>query len=567
MDQYKGTSVSRGIAVGKVILYRPFLPDLTERKDHSPIGGKIAVYIAALAMAESECAHIMASTDGESAAILAAHVDILRDPEIYEKILELLAHEPLSVPSAVSRVFTNSSDILASVDDELIRERSHDVLDVRNRILRILAGLRGQDISRLDGDSVIVARDLMPSDAISLDREKTAAIVTETGGETSHTAIIARSYGIPALAGVENITKILRDGERVIVDAIEGALHTGAGDDAIRAYTAKAAEYTRGVEASRAYAGKDAVTADGVRIDVGVNIQKTGDDLDTLASIADSAGLFRTEFLFMGKTVPPSEETQRKIYARVLETFGDKYVILRTIDIGGDKDCPAFNLPPEGNPSLGLRAIRLCLKRQDIFKTQLRAAFRASTAGHLWLMLPMVGGVSDIRRAKLIIDDVKRELASEGVAIADVKIGVMIEIPSIAVMADIVAEEADFASIGSNDLCQYTLAVDRMNPDVAEYYEPFHPAVLRLMKFAIDEFTKRGKPIGLCGEMGGNPYAAAVLIGFGIRKLSASPDALPALKKFIHTHSVAEMERCAAAVVNLPTGGEVKKFLERNIEI
>jgi phosphotransferase system enzyme I (PtsI) len=529
---------------------------------------KITVYIEALAMAESECAHIMAAAGGENAAILEAHVDILKDPEINANIRELLENELISVSSAVSRIFTRSSDILASVDDELIRERSSDVLDVRNRVLRILAGLRGQDISRPDDVSVIVARDLMPSDAISLDREKTAAVVTETGGETSHTAIIARGYGIPALAGVENITKILRDGERVIVDAIEGVLITGAGEDTIRAYAGKAAEYARGGENARAYAHEDAVTSDGVRIDIGVNIQKTGDGLDALASIADSVGLFRTEFLFMGKAVPPSEEEQHKAYARVLETFGDKYVILRTIDIGGDKDCPALNLPGEGNPFLGLRAIRFCLKRQDIFKTQLRAAFRASTAGHLWLMLPMISGMGDIRRAKLIIEDVKRELASEGIAIAsDVKIGVMIEIPSVAVMADIVAEEVDFASIGSNDLCQYTLAVDRMNPCVAEYYEPFHPAVLRLMKFAIDEFTKRGKPIGICGEMGGDPHAAAVLIGFGIRKLSASPDALPALKKFICTHSVVEMERAAAAVVNLPTCAEVKEFLERHIKI
>ncbi|MDR1132551.1 MAG: phosphoenolpyruvate--protein phosphotransferase, partial [Synergistaceae bacterium] len=285
------------------------------------------------------------------------------------------------------------------------------------------------------------------------------------------------------------------------------------------------------------------------------------------AQIADSVGLFRTEYMFMDKAVPPAEEKQRKVYERVLEAFAGKDVILRTVDIGGDKDYPAFDLPREGNPFLGLRGIRLCLKRRDIFKTQLRAALRASAAGHLWLMLPMVSGVNDIRRAKLIIGDVKRELASEGVhAAPDVKVGVMIEVPSVAVIADIVADEVDFASIGSNDLCQYTLAVDRMNPGVAEYYEPFHPAVLRLMKFAVDAFTRRGKPIGICGEMGGDPLAAAVLMGFGIRKLSASPDALPGLKKFIRTHSIAEMERCAASVVNLPTGGEIKEFLERHIE-
>lgn len=568
MGQYKGVSVSRGIAVGEVMLYRPFLPDLAEGEDHSPFIDKIMVYIEALAMAESECAHIMASAGGESTAILAAHIDILKDPEIYANIRELLENEPVSVSSAVNRIFTRSSNILASVDDELIRERSSDVLDVRNRVLRILAGLREQDLSCLDGVRIIVARDLMPSDAISLDRKNTAAVVTETGGATSHTAIIARDYGIPALAGVENITKILRDGERVIVDAIEGVLYTGAGEDTISVYAGKSAEYARGVEASRAYANKDAITADDVRIDIGVNIQKADDNLDALASIADSVGLFRTEFLFIGNAVPPSEEEQRKAYARVLGAFGDKYVILRTLDIGGDKDYPAFNMPAENNPFLGLRAIRFCLKKQDIFKTQLRAAFRASAAGCLWLMLPMISGMSEIRRAKLIIEGVKRELASEGVIVAsDVKIGVMIEIPSIAVIADIVAEEVDFASIGSNDLCQYTLAVDRMNPGVAEYYEPFHPAVLRLMKFAVDEFTKRGKPIGICGEMGGDPHAAALLIGCGIRKLSAGPDALPALKKFICTHSVAKMERCAAVALNLPTAADVKEFLERNIEI
>jgi phosphotransferase system enzyme I (PtsI) len=285
MGKYKGTSVSRGIAAGEVMIYRPFAPDLAEREDRSPARGKIAVFIQALAMAESECAHIRASTGGENAAILAAHVDILRDPEIFAKIRELLENEPISVPSAVNRVFTDSSNILASVDDGLIRERASDVLDVRNRVLRVLAGLRGQDISRLDGVRVIVARDLMPSDAISLDRKNTAAVVTETGGETSHTAIIARGYGIPAIAGVENITKILSDGERVIVDAIEGVLHTGADEDAVRVYAEKSAEYARGMEVSVAYARKDAVTTDGVRIDIGVNIQKTGDDLEALAAI------------------------------------------------------------------------------------------------------------------------------------------------------------------------------------------------------------------------------------------------------------------------------------------
>ena len=570
MAQYKGKGVSRGVAIGEVLVYRPFSPVLDERCDYSPALDKITDFIKALAMAESEYARMLAPTIGQKnddAAILAAHVEILRDPEIYGEIRDLLEKEPTSAALAVARVFDGFAETLSSLDDELIRERSTDVIDVRNRILRILAGLPEQNLSRLDGPRVIVARDLMPSDAVILDRDMTAAIVTEIGGETSHTAIIARGYGIPALVGVENVTEILRDGEEVIVDAIDGVLYTEAAEDAVSIFAEKSAEYRRRVEASRAYIRRDAATTVGVRVEVGVNIQNVSDDLETLADVSDSVGLFRTEFMFMERSVPPTEDEQCEAYKRVLSAFAGKYVILRTIDIGGDKDYPAFNLPREDNPFLGLRAIRLCLAKQDIFRTQLRAAFRASVAGNLWIMLPMVNGMDDIRRAKTIIGEVKRELASEGIPFSsDVKTGIMIEVPSIAIIADIAAAEVDFASIGSNDLCQYTLAVDRMNPGVSEYYEPFRPSLFRLMKFVIDEFTKRGKPIGICGEMGGDPMAAAVLLGLGIRQLSAGPDMLPRLKEFICTHSLAEMEECARPVLDLPTSAEIKEFLERRMK-
>jgi len=392
-------------------------------------------------------------------------------------------------------------------------------------------------------------------------------VVTEIGGNTSHSAIIARSYGIPALLGISGVMSEVRDGDTVVVDALDGRLIIGPTPEEIDSYAEKRRRYAVYVQEIGQYRTVQPVTKDGVHVDVCLNIGSVSDEELEGAAYADGVGLFRSEFLFMAGKDLPSEEQQFQVYKKSVEAFGERQVILRTLDIGGDKTLECMELPVEDNPFLGCRALRLCFQKTDLFKTQLRAALRASVYGNLAVMFPMVGSMEDLRKAKGILGEVEEELRAQGVPFnEDIQVGIMIEIPAIALMADIVAREVDFASVGTNDLCQYLMAVDRLNPEVAIYYQSYHPAMFKMISFVAEAFQREGKPLSVCGEMAGDPMAAAVFLGLGIKKLSMTASSVAGVKRIITNMDMESAARLAAEVTGMHTAMEIEAYLKEIVQ-
>lgn len=570
--KYTGNCVSGGVAVGEAYIYTPFIPQIREDSiTEQLIAETVANYQKAKESARNELERIQSSlseTNEEKAKIFTAHIDILCDIVIDEDITLCITQKKCNAGFAISSIFDKYAKMLDEVADELIRERAADIRDVKNRLLRNLSGIKEQNLSLLPKPVVIVAHDLTPSDTATLDRNNVLAIISETGGETSHTAIIAKGYGIPAVLGVTDIISRLSPDEKIIVDAVEGIIYTEPTEEQIDYFLKKRTAYTEKEKKLKDYFPMQPVMEDGQRIDVYLNIGAAKEQELESSAYVDGIGLFRTEFLYLGKDQLPTEEEQFSVYRKVLSHFGDKPVILRTLDIGGDKTVGYMELPREENPFLGNRALRLCFSRPDIFKSQLTAAYRASVYGNLWLMLPMVGSIDDIRKAKAYIEEVKSELRSNQIPYSEnVKIGIMIEIPSIALIADKVASEVDFASIGTNDLCQYITATDRMNSQLSEYYQKYHPAMFRLIGYAAEEFAKQGKPISVCGELGGDLLAPAVLIGLGIDKLSMAISSVPQTKRLIAGLSFAKARKIADTVKDLPTAAEVEQYLKNVLSV
>ena len=537
---YHGNAPSQGIAIGEILQYRPFVPRYTDTSvDETYTEDELAHYQQALHAAETELTdliHRMSSQHPEHSRILQAHLDILQDVVMDEEICTLIQSEHLCAAAAIDQVYSTYAEILEASDNTLIAERGADMRDVRLRLLRCLEGETHPDLSSLPKPVILAAHDLLPSDTATLDRDHVLAIVTETGGITSHSAIIARSYGIPALLGVHGVMDCVQNGETVIVDAVRGLLITQPDKTQIDTYAAQQAAMAKEMQDQLIYRDQPAYTKEGTHIQVLANIASANEKELTCAPYVDGVGLFRTEFLYLGRETLPDEQTQYEQYRRVLEAFAPHPVTLRTLDIGGDKELNCLQLPSEENPFLGQRALRLCLANEDLFLTQLRAVLRASVHGKIKLMFPMVSSLDDFRRAKSLLDTAKSQLAQRGESWSDtLELGVMIEIPALAVLADIIAKEVDFASIGTNDLIQYTLAVDRVNDSICDYYQPFHPAVLRLLRYAISSFRRAGKAISVCGELGGNPLAAAALLGMGITSLSMGSSAVASIKELICT--------------------------------
>ena len=562
-----GNPVSPGIAVAKAFHYIPFAPKVNiETAEPSKAQEELAAYRKALNGCLQELGELvdkLKAVQDDKYKIFEAHIDIANDEVMNEEIELLIKDEHYTALSAVETIYSQYIEVLGSSADKLISERTADLKDVRKRIQRNLMGAQESNISVLSENVIIIAHDLLPSDTATLDKEHVSGIITEIGGTTSHTAIIAREYGIPAIVGVSGALDSLENGTTIAMDAAKGVIESELSDETIAAYTKAKEAFLEEKLETEEYLHRDGSTADGVRIQIGANVGGKNDDIEGCASFTDLIGLFRTEFLYMSSSTLPDEETQFEVYKKALLAYGDRPVTLRTLDIGGDKTLPCLPIPKEDNPFLGNRALRLCFSRPDIFKTQLRAALRASVFGNLWIMLPMVGNIDDIRKAKAILEDVKLELQSQSIAYnPDVKLGIMIEIPSIALIADIVAKEVDFASIGTNDLCQYTLAVDRINPTVSSYYQSYHPALLRLIGYAVEQFNKNNKPICVCGELGGDALAAPVLVGLGMRKLSMSASSVAKIKKVLSQHTVKEMEELAEKVKSSATAEEAKKYME-----
>jgi phosphotransferase system enzyme I (PtsI) len=562
-----GKVAAPGAAVGRIYIYKknlnlPVENFVGEGEEQSQLDR----YFLVKKQAHDELEKIRLSVqkhDKKKAEIFKAHQEIVDDIIINEEIPARILNERWAGDWAIYQVYETILLVLRKSADPMVTERAADFDDVRALLLRLWQGLKNNNVACPPQPSIIAAGDLLPTDTAGLDKDNVLAILTEKGGITSHTAIIARSYGIPTVLGIEGLLGIVKHGQLAAVDADEGTVFIEPDEKIVSEYTEKSAAFIRDRQEANAFLKGEGLTGDGVKIDIGLNI---GEAEDELASVqyADSAGLFRTEFLYMGRKTLPSEDEQFSVYKKTLEAFGKKPVILRTLDIGGDKKISSIDLPKEENPFLGNRALRLCFSKPDIFKTQVRAALRASVFGNLWLMLPMVGSLDDIRRAKELIAEAKTELKKEGEKTAEVKIGIMIEIPSIALIADLAVKEVDFASIGSNDLCQYLCAADRMNSSVDEYYQSYHPAMFRLIHNAAVSFTKAGKPLSICGELGGDPLAVPVLIGLGLRKLSMGEASIAVVKRAIASVTVKTCEEKAKKVLTLSTAAEVREYLIGN---
>lgn len=566
---YEGTAVSEGIAIGHVFRYEPYQPEISRRRiSKSQTDAAMQRYKQALVKAEEEIKQIMEgpALDEEEKKIFRAHIDILNDEEMNREIEEEIRENLLAPESAVREVYDRYILIISKAKDELIRQRAADLTDVCRRIICLLTGGGKNPLSLLVNDVIVVAHDLLPSDTAAMKTEYVKAIVTEAGGYTSHMAILARNFGIPAVLGIPDIMKAAENGQKIAVDAKAGKIITNLTIAQEKEYQVLRNEYLKKISDMRQYFPIEPITPDGTRIEVCLNIGSGDKEELKPEKYTDGIGLFRTEFLYMSKKALPDEEEQFEVYKKVVELYEKRPVIIRTLDIGGDKKLEYLKLPQEDNPFLGLRALRFCFEMKPIFKTQLRALLRAAAYGNLWIMFPMVGSIGDIRFAKQIIEETKEELKQEGVVYGkSAKTGIMIEIPSIAIMADIAASEVDFASIGTNDLCQYLMAVDRLNPNVAKYYQSFHPAMFRLISRITEEFTRQGKPISVCGEMGGNPQAIALLAGLGIRKFSMNASSIASAKKMISQIDIHKAERMAHTVLGLSTAVQVEEYIKSEL--
>ncbi|MEG1755409.1 MAG: phosphoenolpyruvate--protein phosphotransferase [Clostridia bacterium] len=566
--KYSGSPVSRGVVTGKVFRFVDTeLKFENQQVEESARTAEVERYHTAVAEAEKQLQEIYDSCiaqGNKNAEIFQAHKDLISDCQVREEIDAAILHEGKCAEWAVSTVYCMYMQVLGASEDALIRERATDLADVSNRILRNLLHVEGRTgLMHLPAGAVLVAHDLMPSQTATLDPDKVLAIVTEVGGMTSHTAILARSLGIPAVLGVNAALETFQDGQTVTVDGLDGIIITELSVDEQVAYARKQEDFNQQKEYERTFLTREPVTKDGLRVEIHLNIGEADPTrYQSLLSYVDGAGLFRSEFLYMSRSTLPSEEEQYQVYARTLRTFGERPVILRTLDIGGDKKTDCIQIPAEENPFLGLRALRLCFAQPEIFRTQLRAAYRASVHGNLWIMFPMVNSLDDVRKAKAYLKEVQQELTAEGIPFrGDVKIGIMIETPAMALMAKEAAKEVDFASIGTNDLCQYTLAVDRLNPTVSAFYMGYHPAVLRLIYFVAEAFKAEGKPLSVCGELGGDSNILPVLVGLGIHKVSMGASSVPGAKATICGMEAEKARLLANEVLQLPTENDIKKRL------
>lgn len=548
----KGIAASKGYAIGKALLKKEvtFVMDCSVVSDTEKEINRLKEAIEKTRLQLTNIKEKTIKDVGEEEALVFdAHLMFLEDPEFMGTIEGEIKENKLNAMQATDAVSKSFLEIFSMMDDEYMRERASDIKDVSKRILNNLAGV-SESIDVISDNTIVVAHDLTPSDTAQLDKDKVIAFITEIGGRTSHTAIMARTLEIPAIVGAgDDFMNEIKDGDVLIVDGIKGEILINPTQEEIENYKTLNEEYNKQKEELKKLIDVKSKTVDGKRIEIAGNIGKPSDVTAVLASGADGIGLFRTEFLYMDRSDMPSEEEQFKAYSDVLKAMENKPVVIRTLDIGGDKKLEYLPLPEEMNPFLGYRAIRLCLDRREIFKIQLRALLRASVYGNLRVMFPMIAKVSEFKEAMEVVNECKEELKSENVDFSnDIQWGIMVEIPSAAVFADEFAKYVDFFSIGTNDLIQYTLAADRMSEKVSYLYDPMNPSVLRLIKMTIDGAHKEGKWCGMCGEMAGDETAIPKLLDLGLDEFSMSASSILPAKKIVNNHTI----------------NEVKSFLEIN---
>ncbi|WP_248929606.1 phosphoenolpyruvate--protein phosphotransferase [Paenibacillus hamazuiensis] len=565
--QLQGLGVSAGIRIGKAFVYAPVrLTDIEKKKTDDPTRE-----IERLRQAKARCQEELqalieraVSTLGEEkAVILKGQISFLQDPTFFPPMEKLIEKDGWTAETAVHQIVTQIAGLFEGMANEYMRERAADVRDVGNRLFAQLSERKGTELSDIREQVILVADDLTPSDTVQLDKNKVLGFVTRIGGKTSHTAILANSLGIAAVLGLGDAVDAIRHGDEIVIDGTTGRCFVNPSEGTKASYLQQLErEEAERVELA-AYAAREAVTKDGFRVELAANIGTVEEAQGLLELGAEGIGLYRTEFLFMGQSSMPDEETQFAAYRAVAEAVQGKPVVIRTLDIGGDKELPYLELPKEMNPFLGYRAIRLCLDRKELLLTQLRAILRASVYGTVKIMFPMISGMDEWRQAHSLYEEAREQLRAEGKAVAEtIELGIMIEIPSAALMAPSFAKEVDFFSIGTNDLVQYTVAVDRMNEKVAHLYDYFHPAVIRLIKTVIDASNKYGIWTGMCGSMAGDPLAAPLLLGLGLHEWSMSASSLTRVKKVVTDMKRSECVALAERILEMDTAAEVRQALE-----
>lgn len=561
-NKIQGIAASAGIAIAKV--YKLEHPNLdVQKKQIDNPSSEVSRFKKAVSESEKDLEkikqHALQKLGADKAEIFSAHLLVLHDPELVDAVTSNIETEKVNAEFALEEVTQMFITMFEQMDNEYMRERAADIRDVRKRVLAHLLGVTIPNPSMLTEEVILVAEDLTPSDTAQLNRQFVKGFTTNIGGRTSHSAIMARSMEIPAVVGTKNITSQISEGTLLIVDGIDGHVVVNPSQDEIKQYEQKKQSF----EAQKAEWAKlkneKTATSDGKHVELAANIGTPNDVEGVLNNGAEAIGLYRTEFLFMGRNEMPTEEEQYEAYKTVLEKMEGKPVVVRTLDIGGDKELPYLNMPDEMNPFLGYRAIRLCLDQQDIFRTQLRALLKASTFGNLRIMFPMIATLDEFREAKKILFEEKTALVKRRIAINEnIEIGMMVEIPATAVIADQFAKEVDFFSIGTNDLIQYTLAADRMNETISYLYQPYNPAILRLVKMVISAAHKEGKWVGMCGEMAGDPIAIPLLLGLGLDEFSMSATSILPARTQISKLTVKDTENLAAQALNIGTAEEVK---------
>lgn len=562
-----GIAASNGIAIAKA--YRLVEPDLSfEKKAVDNVEAEVSRFQDAISTSKAELEAIRdkAREDlGEDKAqIFEAHLLVLSDPELLTPIEDKVKSENVNAEFALKETADMFVTMFESMDNEYMKERAADIRDVTKRVLSHLLGVQISNPSMVTEEVIVIAEDLTPSDTAQLNRQYVKGFTTDIGGRTSHSAIMARSMEIPAVVGTKTVTSSVENGDLIIVDGLNGEVHINPTPEVVAQYKEEHARYEEQKAEWAKLVNEPTVSKDGEHVELAANIGTPNDLEGVKNNGGEGVGLYRTEFLYMGRDELPTEEEQFKAYKAVLEGMEGKPVVVRTLDIGGDKELPYLNLPKEMNPFLGYRAIRLCLDEQDIFRTQLRALLKASTFGNLKIMFPMISNLDEFRAAKAVLEEEKKALLENGVEVSDhIEVGIMVEIPSTAVMADVFAKEVDFFSIGTNDLIQYTMAADRMNERVSYLYQPYNPAILRLVKMVIDAAHKEGKWAGMCGEMAGDEIAVPILLGLGLDEFSMSATSILRARSQISNLSKAEMKEMAEHVLTLDTNDAVQEVVKK----
>jgi phosphotransferase system enzyme I (PtsI) len=573
MAMITGISASQGIGLGQAAVYKETndFQRFAERKvTEAEIENEVNRFESALVTA----VHYLEDVKDNAAQLLGedelqlfeAYQMLLNDPQLNEMVVTNIKVERLSAEAAVLAAVAQIRALFAAIDNEYLRQRADDVENVGKHIMDALLGMGRADLARLAHDTVLIASDLTPADTVALDLKHIKGIALEKGGVTSHTAIVARTLEIPAVVGCGPALGSISPGTTVIVDGMTGTILVNPDGAQIKEYQAKLQQHLRQTWGIKALQAEPAVTTDGKRVGLNGNIAKPQEALAVREKGGDGIGLFRTEFLYLGRKRLPPEEEQFRAYQKAAALMGKKPCIIRTMDLGGDKQPQNLAIPPESNPFLGYRAIRICLQETDLFKTQLRAILRASVFGNLRVMFPMISGLEELRAAKAIWEEVKLEMDRQAIPFdRQIKVGIMVETPAAAMIADLLAAEVDFFSIGTNDLCQYSLAVDRLNEKVGYLYNPLHPGMLRMIKNVIDAGHQAGIPVGMCGEMASGPENALILLGLGLDEFSMTPAAIPHIKKMIRGISMEKAQQIAAQAMKLTDAGLITNYLKEQL--